>query len=352
MPILGKTIWRCNLKQCDVKKVVKNNQTFWADLLRTWSEINYHVPHDAGSVYDEILWCNSLIRIQGETVLPNQKLLDSGIVTIRDIVTENGQLKGELMNHFEPKLWLLIISIWDAVPKEWKKLVQNRINSVKDNKEYRLNWEKVVAKPKCSGTVYNFLIKKNCATMDNYLNRWNKTTQSNLDINEYWHLFVNIKWNTDWTKLQNFQYQLLLGKFFTNTVLFKWKIVQSNNCEICQKMQEQTIIHLLITCVYSEKIWNFVKMLCQDACLDWTNPCIMANTVHPKATHIVNCITLAVKFFIFQQKCLNEKPTVEKLHIYLKEIYRIEIFNSTLVGKYKQMKKRWEPVIDNLDIDN
>ena len=68
----------------------------------------------------------------------------------------------------------------------------------------------------------------------NYGIKWYvKTNQLPQGEKEFLKLFKQVKRCSNVVEFQNFQYKLLLGKVFTNNMLYKWKKVSSDYCEIC-----------------------------------------------------------------------------------------------------------------------
>ena len=116
------------------------------------------------------------------------------------------------------------------------------------------------------------------------------------------------------TKLRDFQYRLFLSKIFPNTVLFKWGKVDSPTCDWCDDMQ--SIIHLLIECEAVTPIWEFVSGLLEIENISKEQ--IIFNCYEKRTNDVKNFIILITKQFIYQQKCLQKKPSTNSL---LREIY-------------------------------
>ena len=128
------------------------------------------------------------------------------------------------------------------------------------------------------------------------------------------------------SKLHNFQYRLLLNKIFINDTLFKWHIVESENCDICKLPIKQDIPLMLYHCTIAQTVWKFIQNNTGDLdnCLTWSLEIIMSNLVHPKAKHVVNKLVLIAKQFIFAKKCLQEPITIDSLMYDIALMYKIE----------------------------
>ena len=76
----------------------------------------------------------------------------------------------------------------------------------------------------------------------------------------------------------------------------------------------------------------------------------MFNTICPKPTNIVNCIVLTTKQYLFQQKCLNEKPTLSKLEQEIKFTFDIECDAIETEKDEAKLYKRWQSVLQDMQL--
>ena len=159
-------------------------------------------------------------------------------------------------------------------------------------------------------------------------------------MNEFFKLFRKIEITTSWVKLRDFQYRLLLGKIFANDVLYKWKIKNSAECDWCDT-DVQSTSHMLLECAQVQKIWDFVKTLTTEQNVKWSRETILSNTVHQEPKKAINAVVLVTKFFIFQQKCLGNRPTIAVIKNQIYELSKIEEYNATLEGKIAKHVKNW-----------
>ena len=195
--------------------------------------------------------------------------------------------------------------------------------------------------------IYDFILKLKEYDITKYANKWykrnNNINQIDIKIVLFTTEFKNIAKVTDITKLRDFQYKLLLGKIFTNKMLFKWKKVDTEMCDICKLDTVQTVDHLLFECSASKKIWSVLKEGFPEDLYSWNLQNIKSNLVHDNPCHILNLVTLSTKYFIFQHKCLKIKTNISKWKNHLKLLYQSEMFKSQYYGPLK-CKDRWDPV--------
>jgi len=63
-----------------------------------------------------------------------------------------------------------------------------------------------------------------------------------------------------------FKYRILQGDIFCNSRMFKFKMVNSNECNFCADGGEiETIKHMIWSCPRAESLWNYVKQICRRA---------------------------------------------------------------------------------------
>ena len=203
----------------------------------------------------------------------------------------------------------------------------------------RIPHEIVERKDACK-RLYQFILEDNKYDVQKYATKWCEMLEIDTDLNEYLYNFIALRKVTDNVKLRDFQYRLLLGKIFTNDVLFKWNVVQDKKCEWC--METQTTKHLLWECIIVQDIWNYIKhtLFINDG-YTLTVANIFSNRVHNSTKHIYNVIVLIVKQYLFQQKCLNNKPCSKNLQVIIKNHFRIE---REIATNRKTVERKWSPV--------
>ena len=112
----------------------------------------------------------------------------------------------------------------------------------------------------------------------------------------------NIYIVTNVPKFQNFQYRLLHRAIVTNIELYRWKIINSDLCSLCNEEQE-TLEHLLIKCKEVKPLWEYIKEYAikytNNVCLTSKN--IMLNNVTDSWKSVVNFLVLVCKQYIYRQ---------------------------------------------------
>ena len=67
IPQLDANVWECNLNRTDILKLCKKD-TYWKEMLLNWSDFHFSVPKTKSEICSQIIWGNSLIRINNEPI--------------------------------------------------------------------------------------------------------------------------------------------------------------------------------------------------------------------------------------------------------------------------------------------
>ena len=229
-------------KRCS--KNVDNIPDFYKELVYLWQDISSKKTEDALDISNEVLWNNRHVTRDGNS-LYDESLIDKGIITIRDISNEIGELlswseaeqkfslnRGQILN------WLGLLN---CVPKDWKnKLAANseRLYSAPAN----LNTKQMPFIT--SKTAYQILLKSLVRPA---------TAQSSLESSLH---LTNVDWKkvymlprltTIESSLRSFQYKILNNVMFLNERLHKFNVVTSPLCSLCKEKNE-SVSHLFCYC--------------------------------------------------------------------------------------------------------
>ena len=191
--------------------------------------------------------------------------------------------------------------------------------------------------------LYGIIMKRRAVSTEKYLNAWRLRLNDSIIREDY---NLSFKWLykvTDDVKLRDFQYRLLLNKIFVNETLFRWKVVETNTCNLCNVCL-QTITHLLFECRYAKSAWKQIKSYTEHIDqLNWSLSNVLLGNVHENHNNVVNLIVLITKRLLFQQKCLNEKPTKNKLCNEILFYYKYECYTKGV----ERTNKKWSPMLLN-----
>ena len=183
---------------------------------------------------------------------------------IKDLMINGKLLNSEqLQQKFKGTSWLWYRQLTNAIPGEWKKILSNK-NEEGTVTLPMIEYTQIIKQTKPSRKIYSLLNEADYTSVNKYLCKWNQMLSNVCDIDDYFAAFVRLYKITAITKLREFQYRLLLNKIFCNDVLFRWKLVYSPNCEICNDNHKQDTIHLLIKCKKAQVLWKEMKNILQN----------------------------------------------------------------------------------------
>ena len=334
---LGTIFLEANLEGADVEKIINATEAndFWKETARTWFKIKEVWIKE--NFPCTLLWYNSKIKINGEVIYLD-KAANKGINFLTDIVKEGKIIPfPNLMKKFPQAMnWLEYESLKSAIPK---KLLQSEKTSSS-------LWETILKNQNKSKCLYNILLKAQIIPINKKYVQIK--TKVNVTEHKFQKAFKDIQKISNITKFRDFQYRLLVNGIHTNDRLFYWKIVPSQICEYC-KDKIQNIEHLMYSCDIVRKIWREFQeyidkeKLCMDPNvveINWKT--IFLNKVHPKATHLINFLTLIIKQHIYACKCLNVEIKFLEIVKKFKSLQRIELYNAKCNNRIEAHNKKWQ----------
>ena len=363
-PALDSLVWKCNLRKDDARKLI-HVDSFWTGVLTEWAAIHFYEPTTYRDVVEQVVWGNTWIKKGSSVFLPTEMQRVEGPWTIGDLI-DRGQWKSfeQISCEYGTMTWLQYRGIISAIPQKWKNKIlsvthDGYIDSDTDSEmEGYINLSNLNMVKQKSNYIYRCIQKSrvndSLKYFEGYVHRWGKLTGEYLSIEEYISLFRYIYTITNVTKLRDFQYRLLLGKIFTNDTLYKWKILDALECNLCGE-EVQSNEHLFIDCKYSKWIWKKIQAItlpCRDG-LNWSKSNIFCNTVHPTRRHVCNFLTLVAKQYLFKCKCRSITPNTRVFQEEVLQWYRIEKYNCGF-DQAKQLKhvEKWKPLSTFLIVNN
>ena len=136
---------------------------------------------------------------------------------------------------------------------------------------------------------------------------------------------VNIYFDLN-TKFQNFQFIFLHHIRYTDSKLFKMKLVNSPIRSFCQ-MSEETLLHLFCECKITREFWNnvcnwFNRGKTSVIQLSSFDICFGYNITTPN--FLLNQLILIAKVFIFECKTPEYMPSIKNSKIMIKDTEKLK----------------------------
>ena len=243
----GNYIWLCTDKS---PQFLKKLNPFWQDVYKSWLELaNSDVKDDPRR---QPIFHNPNILISGKPFF-YPKWFNAGILYINDLISESRQFfpltefcDFHRLGDDEKPSFLQYKAVIDAIPKQWKVTIENKNLNPQEAEWGPLNVLRNLAKP--SRYFYNLGIDRITTTPDKAIGKWENSFKTEPDEIDWSFAFTAPYKATDETKLRYFQFKLIHRFLPTNTLLYKYKIVNSKSCTFCD-IYEETLEHLFFHCL-------------------------------------------------------------------------------------------------------
>ena len=196
--------------------------------------------------------------------------------------------------------------------------------------------------------IYKIMLGKNKNILVETSNKWNEKMELSISSLSMGRSFRKITIIDD-TYLKYIQFRTLHRRFYTNNVLHKIGIKDSDICGLCKKEKDSNE-HMLIQCEVSNAIWTQVQSWIQDIG-------IVGYTISDEkkilgefdCSYWVNAIILNTKKCIFIAKIKEIKPTLSYIKSIVKNMHSYEKFSFQLKDKERVFTQRWGIYTDNLE---
>ena len=191
---------------------------------------------------------------------------------ICDMVKSNGHfytLSDLQSKNIQPRNFLPWHGLIDAIPANWKKELKSKAlphTPPFDPQDYYLvlNSVKVSLSEMDTKTFYEAHVSDLRETPTAQL-RYNEMLH---DSELMWSKIYSLPFQVALdTYTRDFQYKILNRILFTNSKLFKLKLVESPLCSFCDK-NEETLEHLFVFCEHSKAVWKEISSWLHECGID------------------------------------------------------------------------------------
>ena len=147
-------------------------------------------------------------------------------------------------------------------------------------------------------------------------------------------------------QLRAFQIKINHNILYTNYQLFKWGIVENENCTFCNQ-QTETLVHIFCKCAKIQNLW--LNIVIQFGNIFDRKPSETEillgmkyiDTVTPKL-RMANHILLLAKHFIYSCRGKNNQPVFQNFVNCLKEKERLEYYIAKRNNKLQIHEEKWD----------
>ena len=259
----GKFLLRCNF---DVSKLPINVPAFYKGCLHSWSSLVKWTNETTVGVLQQPIWNNKFVCIQNKSVYYSC-FKNVGLVTIGDMLSQTGTFLGydELESKgIKPSEYFRWMGIIHSLPKEWRLLLRTlNVNSFPSRTATTTNidlestcvvidGDSVDIQQLTSKKVYRSLITSKAKEPSSKL----KFTEDFPDEHLDWKTIYRIPFLTTIdTRTRSFQFKILHKILFTNSNLFKMKLVPSPLCTFIG-LEGESPEHIFCECGNIKDFWN------------------------------------------------------------------------------------------------
>ena len=230
-----------------------------------------------------------------------------------------------------------------AIPKNWKSsLLENIADRRHDGNRYitlmfsQHKVTKIFYKLFCQQTFEIPTSQRRWAVEIGYV------TDENI-----WNCYYQIPFRSTLnTKLQTFQYKIYHRFLYTNSLLLKCNLSETQLCSFCFETKE-TLSHFFFECTFVRSLWLQFAENMQSKCMIPVTISLetcLFGTLCDNYSDILNTCFIIVRYYIYTCKLKDEKPNWKQC-LYILEFYRNLDMNSLYMCTPRQadnIRKRWE----------
>lgn len=347
-----KDIWRLHIASKDVRKI-KSVSSFWQQVLKCWAcfttdkiisrGIN-NMPNTIRKMY--IKWNSSIVV--GHSMLSAKQCDYFGISLVEHLIStinvDNWLSLPEmrtLCNNHGNKIFLLQ-SIICALPNHYLEILRGHRGNDGGAESRRLNYNYGNIPFKITRLVYQDLVHKELSH-GLLAAKWSTKIHADISAEDLDTAFSNINLLASNTKLRDFQYRFLHRRIFTNKMLYRWGLVDSERCYLCLDEYE-TIEHLFFDCQVIKRFWTqfFSWYEClTDTEVNLTAKELLLNQHLEGKITILDSFVLIAKQYIFRCKCTDRLPNFYNCKDEIFYICKIERRIAVINDRRKKFIKKW-----------
>ena len=331
-------------KQCSIR--IKQIPAFYQELVQIWGTVSKKEPEEILEICSEVIWNNKLI-LDNEESLFNEYFINKGIITIQDIINEQGDVlqwiearQKYLLSSAYILNWLGIIK---CLPKRWKDKLKTKYNNLLNGNTDNINLLNKNARIITTQSAYIKLVEPliNTPTSQNSL-----TKLLDLENVDWKKVYMLPRRVTIESSLRSFQYKILNNILYLNDRLYKFNIVDSPLCSLC-KLEKESVIHLFCTCTVSKKLWKQLQSWLPGLPDLYPEMIILGQWNEDSSQNIINNhIILIFKRYIYNKKqAYTNSLNIIGLKAYIKSIEKTEKQIAEQKDKLKLHYEKWDVLL-------
>ncbi len=165
------------------------------------------------------------------------------------------------------------------------------------------------------------------------------------DMEDEWpDIYRRIYSSTIETKLRSFQFKMVHNILYTNTRLFKARMVESDLCTFC-KVEKETVEHLFHACTCVKGLWEYVmdKFFHQFGIHTLSiEEKLFGKNVDLDSGIFVNHVIILTKWYIHRSRIQDVRLEVEGLKIFMNQTRQLEERIAIKGNKLRTHTLKWQ----------
>ena len=239
-------------KQCTFTQL-KNTSSFWREVIMCFSKVNECTKeHFQQTILSHQIWGNKFIsekRNGCKQVLFLRNWIRSGITYVRDLKFKNGILDCNALYNIIPDKRNLFIEL------QIIRLALIPYKHFLSNIPTNTSVDKTTPNSFCkSKMIYKHFIEKQSTHSNSMSKKLDDILGQNISHDE---VFKKKLMDIKEIKLKEFNYKMLFDILPCNYNLKKWKLKESDRCDVCNEVQN--VRHLLFECKYVKTLWETIE---------------------------------------------------------------------------------------------
>ena len=324
-------------------KLKESIPDFYKNVLKNWKSFYSH--HN--NYNTQVIWNNMLIKINNSSIKVNE-FYNKGLITLADLYNPEGNartFKYWVEKGIKPNMQFMYRQI---IASTWHMRHSILRNDIDNPNVIKIGKKLVELKEIPSKFIYNFFLsKKYNQTKVKLIEKHSSVKE---EINEVQNrIFILPRLCTGDKKLREFQFKLLHNILPTNKKLYKYKLKDTNTCDVCNTNPE-SIDHLLWECGTCKTIflqfhewwqkqtdtaYNDINL---DTVLFGYFPLVKSNL-----SFLYNHLILITKYYIFNNK--KHYISFNNLKLVFKETKKFEKTIAENNQNLVPFLKKWNKII-------
>ena len=240
-----------NIEFIETIKKQEGLSNFYADLFTAWADYN-RCDISVDNVLDQNIFFNHNFNNPIGKSLSHCRCMKKGIVTLRDITTENRLMTFEEIRvkyRLEAADFLLYMGILKMIPNQVRALILESTDKIERLEEQLMSTN--------SKTIYR---KLNNKIIERPVSEQKFQLEYHINQEDFENIYKLPFLVTIDSKTRAFQFKINHNIYYTNKKLYQIKYKESPKCSFC-KEHDETLKHLFIDCTFVKPLWNSLQCL-------------------------------------------------------------------------------------------